>query len=66
MLTVFFVTINGQKKIENEIGENLNHGAVLASCKQVIGIKMPFPPDQEFFYIPTKLINKRYLPCAEI
>jgi len=63
---VFFVTVNGQKKISNEAREYLYHQAVLASGKKMIDIEVPFPPGKEFLDVPAELINKRHLLCGQI
>jgi hypothetical protein len=34
---------------------------MFASCNQVINMEMPLPPCEEFFYIPTKLVDTSYL-----
>ena len=56
--SVLFVAVYSQKKISDEAGEDLNHQAILASGKQVIHFKVPFPPCKKTFNVPAEFIYR--------
>jgi hypothetical protein len=54
---VLFTTVNSEKQISDQTGQDLDHQAVLASRDQMVYFEMAFPPGKEFLDVPSQLIN---------
>ena len=65
-LTVLFSTVDGHQQIRDQSGEDLNQDAVRASRDEMIDVELLFPPSEELFDFPAKLIDCRHLLGFEV
>jgi|GEM_PF-4992146 hypothetical protein len=54
---MMIVTIDCKKQIRYKTTEYLRHESVFTSCGEVVDFKMAFPPAEEYFDVPSELID---------
>jgi len=65
-LSMLFMTIDSQKEIGDESGQDLDHQAMLASCDKMINFEMSLPPSEKLLNIPTKLVDNGNLLSSQV